>query len=215
VSTPRDEPSRDGAAPTGDRGGVLLSYQDDDDSPTLVFIPASVASRLTALTCMIDVPGARPPARGLALADGEVITVLELGKRANTRPSAPSLPYLPGAEWPVPGSDRAVLCVLGSVRVALTGGTVVATGVFDPLEGGGGVLWRGEAVPTLDVRALYARAETAIWAERAVSSRPSGPPSGRPGSPSSSTRPGARSSSVPARPRTPVPPRPPGNNGDR
>jgi hypothetical protein len=204
MSSPRDDVSQEGASSPADRGGVLLSYQDDDDSPALVFIPASVASRLTALTCVIDVPGAKPPARGLALADGEVITVLELGKRATASGAAPL--YLPGAEWPVPGSDRAVLCVLGSVRVALTGGTVVATGVFDPLEGGGGVLWRGEPVPTLDVRALYARAETAIWADRAVSSRPSAPPSGRPGAPSSL---------LPARPRTTVPPRPQGNNGDR
>ena len=40
-----------------------------------------------------------------------------------------------------------------------------------------GVLWRGEPVPTLDVRALYARAETAIWADRAAASRRSEPPS--------------------------------------
>ncbi len=213
MSTPRDDPSREGTAPRADSGGVLLSYLDDDNSPTLVFIPATVASRLTALTCVIDVPGAKPPARGLALADGEVITVLELGKRPSANAKVP--PYLPGAEWPVPGSDRAVLCVLGSVRVALTGGTVVATGVFDPLDGGGGVVWRGEAVPTLDVRALYARAETAIWADRAVSSRPSAPPSGRPPGPSSSGRPGAPTSRIPARPSTPVPSRPPDTNGDR
>jgi hypothetical protein len=211
MSSLRDEPSREGPALPADRGGVLLSYRDDDDALVLGFVPASVASRLTALTCVIDVPGARAPVRGLALADGEVITVLELGKRGS--PSAPS-PYLPGAEWPVPGSDRAVLCVLGSVRVALTGATVVATGVFEPLSGGGGVVWSGEAVPTLDVRALYSRAETAIWAERAVSSRPSAPPSGR-GAPSSSGRPGAPSSRIPARPRTPIPPRSPGNDGDR
>jgi hypothetical protein len=204
MSSPRNDGD---ASPLADRGGVLLSYQDEDDVPALVFIPASVASRLTALTCVIDVPGAKPPARGLALADGEVITVLEIGKRsvaiANASEALPT--YRPGADWPVPGSDRAVLCVVGSVRVALTGGTVVATGVFDPLDGGGGVLWRGEPVPTLDVRALYARAETAIWADRAVSSRPSAPPSGRPGAPSS----------LPARPRTTVPPRPQGTNGDR
>ena len=212
MSSPRDDLSREHTAPA-DRGGVLLSYQDSDDRPALAFIPASVASRLTALTCAIDVPGARPPARGLALADGEVVTVLELGKRASVAASAP--PYLPGADWPVPGSDRAVLCVLGSVRVALTGGTVVATGVFDPIDGGGGVLWRGEPVPTLDVRALYARAETAIWAERAVSSRPSGPPSGRSSSPTSSVRPGALSSRAPTRPSTPIPPRSPGKQGDR
>lgn len=213
MSSPRDDLSRDLTAAPADRGGVLLSYQDSDDRPVLAFIPASVASRLTALTCAIDVPGARPPARGLALADGEVVTVLELGKRATPPPITP--PYLPGADWPVPGSDRAVLCVLGSVRVALTGGTVVATGVFDPLDSGAGVLWRGEPVPTLDVRALYARAETAIWAERAVSSRPSAPPSGRSIPPTSSGRPGAPSSRIPTRPSTPIPPRSPGNQGDR
>jgi len=182
------------APPEG--GGVLLSYRDDDDTSVLVFISASVATRLTPLTCVIDVPGAKPPARGLALADGEVITVLELGKRDAASAKAP---FLSNADWPVPGSDRAVLCVLGSVRVALTGATVVATGIFDPIDGGGGVLWHGEPVPTLDVRALYASAETAIWADRAVSSRPSAPPSVRGG----------------ARPSTPVPPRSNGNNGDR
>ena len=211
MSSPRDELSQEITASSADRGGVLLSYQDSEDRRVLAFIPASVASRLTALTCGIDVPGARPPARGLALADGEVVTVLELGKRAAA--VAPS--YRPGAEWPVPGSDRAVLCVLGSVRVALTGGTVVATGVFEPLEGGGGITWHGEPVLTLDVRALYVRAETAIWAERAVTSRPSAPPSGRYGAPHSSGRPGAAASRVLTRPSTPIPPRSPGNNGDR
>lgn len=194
---------REAAAPAADRGGVLLAYQDDDGRPALVFIPASVASRLTALTCVIDVPGAKPPARGLALADGEVITVLEIGKPA-AAPAATTSPLHPDLEHAVPGSDRAVLCVIGSIRVALTGGTVVATGTFDTLPDGAGVLWRGEAVPTLDVRALYARAETAIWAERAVSSRPSAPPSGR----------DASTSLIPAGPRTSVPPCSSSNNGD-
>lgn len=191
--------TRAAAAAPPESGGVVLSYRDDDDRPTLVFISATVASRLTPLTCVIDVPGARPPVRGLALADGEVITVLELGKRAAA--SAAPTPYQSSAEWPVPGSDRAVLCLLGSVRVALIGATVVATGVFDPIEGGGGVLWRGEPVPTLDVRALYARAETAIWADRAVSSRPSAPPTSPP--------------RAPARRSSPPPPRASGPPGDR
>ena len=200
MSSPRADAA---ATAPPDGGGVLLAYRDDDDRPALVFLSASVASRLTPLTCVIDVPGARPPMRGLALADGVVVTVLALGKPAAA--STPPPPYLPDADWPVPGSDRAVLCVLGSVRVALTGATVVATGVFDPIEGGG-VLWRGEPVPALDVRALYARAETAIWADRAVSSRPSAPPS---------TRGGGSPSYAPARPSTPAPPRSSGNHGDR
>lgn len=198
----RADAPREGAAPPVDRGGVLLSYQDDDGGPALVFIPASVAARITALTCVIDVPGAKPPARGLALADGEVITVLEIGKPASATPT--TSPPHPDLEHAVPGSDRAVLCLLGSVRVALTGGSVVATGTFDLLPHGAGVLWRGEIVPTLDVRALYARAETAIWADRAVSSRPSAPPSGRSGAPSQ----------IPARTRTSPPPRPNDSNGD-
>jgi hypothetical protein len=191
--------TRAGAATPPASGGVVLSYRDDDDRPTLVFIAAHVAARLTPLTCLIDVPGARPPVRGLALADGEVITVLELGKRAAA--SAAPAPFESSAEWPVPGADRAVLCLLGSVRVALIGATVVATGVFDPMEGGGGVLFRGAPVPTLDVRALYACAEAAIWADRAVSSRPSAPPT----SPSR----------APARRSSPPPPRASGPPGDR
>jgi hypothetical protein len=202
MSSLRADAPRVVAVPPADRGGVLLSYQEDDEGKTaLVFIPASVASRITALTCVIDVPGAKPPARGLALADGEVITVLEIGKRAGASPA--SSPSRPDLEHAVPGSDRAVLCVIGSVRVALTGGTVIATGTFDTLPDGAGVLWRGEVVPTLDVRALYARAETAIWADRAVSSRPS-PPEGRNGAPSQ----------APPRPRTSAPPRPNDSNGD-
>ena len=202
MSSLRADAPREGAAPLVDRGGVLLSYQDDDDHTALVFIPASVATRITALTCVIDVPGAKPPARGLALADGEVITVLEIGKPAGASPA--SAPPHPDTEHAVPGSDRAVLCVIGSVRVALTGGTVVATGTFDLLPDGAGVVWRGEPVPALDVRALYARAETAIWADRAVSSRPSAPPSGRSSTPSQ----------IPARARPSAPPRPNDSNGD-
>ena len=191
---------REGASRLADCGGVLLSFRDDEERCALAFIPASVATRLTALTCLIEVPGVKPPARGLALADGEVLTVLELCK---VRAPSPTTAYLPGADWPVPGSDRAVLCVLGSIRVALTGGTVVATGMFDATDDGSGVLWRGECVPTLDVRALYARAETAIWADRAAVSR-------------LSSRPDAPSPRIPRQPRTTtVPPRSPAKNGDR
>lgn len=198
----RADAPREVTAPPVDRGGVLLSHQDDEGKSALVFIPASVALRIIALTCVIDVPGAKPPARGLALADGEVITVLEIGKPAGA--ILPASPSHPDMEPAVPGSDRAVLCLIGAVRVALTGGTVVATGAFDKLPDGAGVVWRGEPVPTLDVRALYARAETAIWADRAVSSRPSAPPSGRSSTPSQ----------APARPRPSAPPRSNDSNGD-
>ena len=57
---------------------------------------------------------------------------------------------------------------IGGQPVALTGGTVVATGMFDTDADGDGIVWRGERVVALDVRALYAHAEAGIWAARAV-----------------------------------------------
>jgi hypothetical protein len=167
-----------GPASRHERGGLLLRYFESEDQTALAFIPADVASRLAALSALTEVPGTKPPAKGIALADGEVVTVLELGK---PRPGSFVPPaYQPGEDWTVPGSDRAVLCVLGGQEVAITGGVVLATGVFDASPADDGVLWRGELVRTLDVRALYAQAETAIWAERAVSSRPHESPSGAP-----------------------------------
>lgn len=155
------------------RGGVLIRYWDDGDRQHLAFIPADVALRLTALSAITEVPGTRPPAKGIALADDAVVTVLEIGK-PHAPSSAPAVrsSYQPGEEWPVPGADRAVLCAIGGQHVAITGGTVLATGVFESAEDADGVMWRDEVVRTLDVRALHAQAETAIWAERAVSSRP-------------------------------------------
>jgi chemotaxis signal transduction protein len=149
---------------------VLLRFRVDADGDALCFVPAEVARRLTALSSLTDVPGARPPIAGIALADGAVVTVLRIGQPAGSPPAKPS--YQPGEDWVVPGADRAVLCHLGGFDVALTGATVLATGVFDVGPEGDGVLWRGEVVPILDVRALYAQAEATTWAERAVTSVP-------------------------------------------
>jgi hypothetical protein len=177
-----DDRGRGPASPPAavpERGGVLLRYHEGEGRTALAFIPAEVASRLASLSALTEVPGTRPPAKGIALADGEVVTVLELGRPPPEGVSRPA--YRPDDDWSVPGSDRAVLCELGGQEVAIIGGVVLATGMFDASLAEDGVFWRGELVPTLDVRALYARAETAIWAERAVSSRPSESPSGAPG----------------------------------
>lgn len=159
-----------------ERGGVLLRFADGMGAPALGFVPVDVASRLAALSAIVPVPGARPPVLGIALADGAVVTVLRVGVAA-----APG--YEPDDAWPMPGAGRAVICRLGGLEVALTGGTVLATGLFDAAPGGDGVLWRGELVPVLDVRALYAQAEAAMWADRAatVTGRPRAPRTPAPG----------------------------------
>jgi hypothetical protein len=155
---------------TIERGGVLLRFADGGDAPMLAFVPAAVATRLAALGSLVRVPGAHPPVLGVALAEGSVVTVLRLGDR-DAQPAA----YRPDDAWPVPGADRALLCRVGGIDVALTGGSVVATGLFDAAPEGDGILWRGQMVPTLDVRALYGQAEAATWAGRATSARPRAP----------------------------------------
>jgi hypothetical protein len=168
------------AGTTGERGGVLLRLGAGDDA--LGFVPAAVAKRLTMLSSLTPVPGTKPPVAGIALADGAVVTVLDIGRSSpagagspasspSSPPPSPSRPvYQPGEDWLVPGADRAVLCHLGGFEVALTGATVVATGVFDAAPEGEGVIWRNASVPLLDVRALYAQAEAATWAGRASAS---------------------------------------------
>jgi hypothetical protein len=171
-------------------GGALVRTRGRD--PRLHFVPANVVERIALLSAVTPVPGVRPPAVGIALADGEVVTVLELsfevsldptGVAAVSEPRAAPPPakgpaYRPGSDWPVPGADRALICEVGGQRVAITGGTLVATGVFDADPGSDGIVWRGEIVPALDVRALWGLAEAAIWAARSrgrSSLRP-GPP---------------------------------------
>jgi hypothetical protein len=163
----------------GERGGVLLRVRGgglgggaptaDPDGDALGFVPADVALRIASLSALTAVPGARPPVLGIALAEGAIVTVIRLGDQGGVDPRRP---YQPDQDWIVPGADRAVVCRLGSFDVALTGATVVATGVFDGAPGGEGVLWRGEVVPLIDVRALYAQAEAATWAGRALPPRP-------------------------------------------
>lgn len=147
-----------------ERGGVLLRYAGGDGRAALGFVPAAVAARLVSLSSLTPVPGARPPALGIALADGAVVTVLQVGRGEEAR-------YEPDDGWPVPGADRALLCRVGGLDLAVTGGVVLATGVFDAAPEGG-VVWRGAPVPALDVAALYAQAEAASWADCAAGAAP-------------------------------------------
>lgn len=137
--------------------------RDQEGEQALGFFPVEVVRRLATLSALTVVPGAQPPIAGIALADGAVVTVLSLGEPPGPLAAQRSL----DAFGVVPGADRAVLCRVGGIDVALTGGTVLATGVFGVAPDGESVLWRGEVVPEIDVRALYAQAEAATWAPRA------------------------------------------------
>lgn len=144
-----------------ERGGVLLNHGDADGERRLAFIPAEVALRLSTLSALTEVPGTKPPAIGIALADGALVTVLGVGDAGP--------PSNRQGDWPLPGAKQAVICRLGGVEIAVVGGTVIATGLFEGAPNG--VRYRGELATTLDVRALYAEAEAALWSTRAAYAR--------------------------------------------
>ena len=107
-----------------DRGGVLLRF----GKALLGFIPAGVALRLTALSSIANVPGLAPPAIGIALVEGVVVTVLTLQPSdAVERASSVDHEVLPGS-GPCPRADDGAVgprwcgpegAVLGALRKAL------------------------------------------------------------------------------------------------
>jgi hypothetical protein len=170
------EGSGDGA--TVQRGGVLVRVVGGAaDADLLYFIPADVVVEVMPLGTITRPPGLRAPAVGIALARGQVITVLDLADAHALRERDSARPHdRPEEDWPMPGANRALLCTIGGELVAVTGGAVIATGTFDALPVGDGVMWRGKAAPRLDVRTLYVRAEAAIWAARAGARAPAESP---------------------------------------
>jgi hypothetical protein len=156
-----------------ERGGVLIRVDESDHEPAggfLAFISADVVVRVTTLSALTPVVGLNPPAVGIALSDdGEVVTVLRLG-------GAPPDEVKPdGArgrfgELVVKAADLAVLCRVKDQEVAIVGGTVIATGLFEASDDDEDVFWDGLRVPALDVQALAARAEAASWVHRAAPS---------------------------------------------
>src|SRR5262245_2814351 len=77
---------------TSQRGGILVrTFAGAPPAPpdTLVFIPAEMARRVTALSAVTPVAGVRAPAVGIAIADGEVVTVLRIGTVLDTPADPP------------------------------------------------------------------------------------------------------------------------------
>src|SRR5262249_24022286 len=106
------------------RGGVLLRLPATRTgvAARMLFVPADVATRLSALSTVTHIAGVRDPALGIALAEGRVVTVLALADEAAKaeEPRGREGRARFAIDRPVPGSDRAVLCDLDGEIVALT-----------------------------------------------------------------------------------------------
>ena len=134
------------------RGGVLVRISVARGG-RYVLVPAEVVRGVFVLPSITPVEGLRAPAAGVALANGEVVTVLCLDEEGLS-PSSQN------------ERTTAVVCDLGGEPVAIVGRAIEASGLFE--ESRAGYVRVGEAdAEILDVAALRREAEDAMWAARA------------------------------------------------
>ncbi len=133
------------------RGGVLVRVSVPNRG-RFVLVPAEVVRGVFVLPSITPVEGLRRPAAGVALANGEVVTVLCIDEEGLS-PSSQN------------ERTTAVLCDLGGEPVAIVGRAIEASGLFD--ETRPGFVRVGEVdAEVLDVAALRREAEEALWPAR-------------------------------------------------
>jgi hypothetical protein len=113
------------------RGGLLLRVDGG-----FRFIPASAALKIAPAPRVTSVPGAPPELVGIALHEGAIVPVVAIGPLRGTM----------------------VVCHHAGELLALIGGEVVRTGLFDAVpDQQDAVVHAGEIAPALDLAALYER----------------------------------------------------------
>jgi hypothetical protein len=122
----------------GKRGGVVLRV-----GGSLVFVSVGTAVKLAPIPQIARVPGAPAGLLGIALQDGDIVPVVEIGSLR----------------------DSMLLCNYHGETIGIVGGEVVATGMFD-LEAGEWVCHEGERAEPLDLGNIYARVHAGGWGGR-------------------------------------------------
>ncbi len=110
------------------------------------FLAAELALRVTPRPPIARIPGAPPGLLGVALSDGVILPVIELG----SPPPAP------------PVSGPMIVCLHRGEQLGLVGASDIVSGMFAASDAAG-VLVLGEAVRELDVEEIYARVHVVSW----------------------------------------------------
>lgn len=114
----------------GDRhGGVIFRVAGE-----LVFLPASIAMKVMPMPEIASVPGGPSELRGVALVDGNMIPVIDLGDPVSSR--LPPISSRTREAGGFPGMVGAMLvCVVLGEAVGLVGIEIVETGRFEAVHG--------------------------------------------------------------------------------
>jgi chemotaxis signal transduction protein len=134
------------------KGGVVFRVAE-----ARYFLPATTASKVLPMPGVARVPGAPADLVGVALVEGEMVPVVDIGgdpppsRRAVTtaRPRTDNRPML--------------VCNCLGERVGLVGLEVLATGLFETADGES-VVYEGQPAPLFDVGAVIGRLRDRRWA---------------------------------------------------
>jgi hypothetical protein len=121
------------------RGGLVIGIGDKR-----FFVAADVAVKLAPRPQIAHLPGAPPGLLGLALCDGSILPVLDVGLDVGQARGA------------------MVVCIYRGEHLGLLGADPQASGVFAPGEDGG-VVVDGAPIPPLNLEELYAGVHTVTW----------------------------------------------------
>jgi chemotaxis signal transduction protein len=135
------------------KGGVVFRVAE-----ARYFLPATTASKVLPMPGVARVPGAAADLVGIALVEGEMVPVVDIGSgdappsRRAVTPSRPRTDNRP-----------MLVCACQGERVGLVGLEVLATGLFETNDDES-VLHEGAAAPLFDVGAVIARLRESRWA---------------------------------------------------
>lgn len=140
------------AKPETLQGGVVFRR-----GAELVFLPATIASKILPLPSLTRVPCAPPSLVGITLAFGEVLPVVDLSDRIDPSPATLRRP----SERDEHGTRAMLVCHHLGDRVALTGIDVVAVGRFE--DAGDSIRFCGQLVPYFDISAVIENLREGRW----------------------------------------------------
>lgn len=120
---------------TASRGGLVFTVLGCG-----FFLGADLAVKVTPRPQIARLPGSPPGLLGLALSEGTILPLLELG----------------------PDRSAMIICVHRGEQLGLVGAEEIYSGVFPAAEAGG-VRFGDAVVPPLDLEEIYARIHAATW----------------------------------------------------
>jgi chemotaxis signal transduction protein len=135
------------------KGGVVFRVAD-----ARYFLPATTASKVLPMPGVARVPGAPAALVGVALVEGEMVPVVDIGN-VDTPPSRRAVT----AARPRIENRPMLVCTCLGERVGLVGLEVVATGLFETTADES-VLHEGLPAPLFDVAAVVGRLRESRWA---------------------------------------------------